>query len=289
MKRFDGKSIALIIRSLLKKQVKVEKLIPKLVVFSVKPDDEGSSFIATKQKATLELGGHFELITYKKTPRFEDFARNIYRITHDDKTTGVVIQKPLPAGLDTSTIYGYVPDIKEIEGHKIKTTYCPPIALAVLTPLKYYFMQNGKLKGPDLIFDMDRDLRELKKIIKKRKIVVIGRGDTGGKPIGEVFTKNKINFIGVNSQTPNPERFYQEADIIMSAVGKKVLMPQTLKKGIILISIGLHRESDQWKGDYLENEIKDIASFYTPTPGGVGPLDIAYLMYNLVQATRSQK
>jgi len=277
------------IRAYLKKRVLREKLSPKLVVFSVKPDEQGSSFIATKQKATIDLGGHFELITYKRTPRFEDFARNIFRITHDIKTTAVVIQKPLPPALDTSTIYSYVPENKEIEGHKAKTNFCPPIALAALTPLKYRLLAGNKSQAEDLIFDMDKDMRELKKIIKKRKIVVIGRGETGGRPITDFFTKHKINFIGVNSTTPDPERFYQEADIIITAVGKKILTPSVLKHGVILISIGLHRHKDFWQGDYDEVEIKDTASFYTPTPGGVGPLDIAYLMYNLVQATRLQK
>ncbi len=77
--------------------------------------------------------------------------------------------------------------------------------------------------------------------------------------------------------------------MIITAVGKKVLTPQMLKKGVILINVGLRRENNKLKGDYDEKEIKDIASFYTPTPGGVGPIDVVYLFKNLVDAAKLQK
>lgn len=293
MKKIDGKKLAQQIRDALKKEVKRDlkakkKLIPKLVVFSVNADPEGASFIRMKEKAVKEMGGEFELISYKKTPRFEDFAQNLRRIAEDPKVTGIVIQKPLPAGLNTSTLFDYVPTVKEIEGHKNKTQFYPPIALAALTPLKHLFTTGDKRKIENVVVDLDHDANFFKQILKRKKIVVVGTGETGGKPIGDVLSRLHLNYININSKTPSPESFYREADVIITCVGRKVLKPSDLKPGVILLNIGLRRQNDQWMGDYDEDEVKDIASFYTPTPGGVGPLDIAYLMYNLVKATKMQ-
>ncbi len=293
MKKINGKLLAKQIRAYLKREVKRDliakkKLIPKLVVLSVNPAPEGASFLRMTEKATKELGGEFELITYKTTPRFEDFAQNLRRVADDPKVTGIVIQKPLPAGLSTSTLFDYVPTVKEIEGHKNKTPFYPPIALAALTPLKHLFAMGDKRNIENIIVNLERDQSFFKQVLKRKKIVVVGTGETGGKPIGDVLTKLRLNYININSKTPNADYFYLEADIIITCVGKKVLKASDLKPGVILLNIGIRREKDTWIGDYDEDEIKDIASFYTPTPGGIRPLDIAYLMYNLVKATKMQ-
>ncbi len=70
---------------------------------------------------------------------------------------------------------------------------------------------------------------------------------------------------------------------------KKLIAPENLKKGVILINVGLRREKGKLKGDYDENEIKDIASFYTTTPKGLGPIDVLYLYKNLVEAAQMQR
>lgn len=288
----SGREIADIILDDLKKKLtslsKKAKKKPKLVVFSVRPQEEDLMFIKTKQKAAEKIGADFELYHFKRMPRFEDFAVKIRQLCETDSTTGVVIQKPLPAQLTTETLYNYIPINKEIEGHKYKSPFSPPIGLAVLTVLKYIYATGRKKTISNVLVDpaIDRDF--FKKICKKKRIVVMGKGETGGKPIGDVLSILKINYINTHSKTPTASPFYNEADIIIPAVGKKVLTPSMLKKGVVLISVGTRREKDQWRGDYDTDEIKDIASFYTPTPGGIGPLDIAYLMYNLVEAFKLQ-
>ncbi len=296
MKQINGKRLAQQIRTYLKQEVKRQfltkkksRVVPKLVVLSVRATPEGASFIKTKEKATHALGGNFELVSFRRTPRFEEFAGSLREVASNPKVTGIVIQKPLPSQLNTVTLFDYVPIFKEIEGHKHKSPFYPPIGLAVLTVIKYIYSKGDKRNIKNIIVDMDKDMPFFRQLLKRKRIVVVGRGETGGKPLGEVLNRAKVNFININSQTPNPEAFLVEADIIITAVGRKVIKPEYLKKGVVLINIGLRREGDEWKGDYDEDEIKDIASFYTPTPGGVGPLDIAYLMYNLVEATKLQK
>lgn len=87
----------------------------------------------------------------------------------------------------------------------------------------------------------------------------------------------------------NHELLTKTADIIISAVGKEnIINSKMIKKGVILISVGLHKGMDgKLHGDYEEKDIKDIASFYTPTPGGVGPVNVAMLLENLIIASAS--
>ena len=159
--------------------------------------------------------------------------------------------------------------------------------MAVLTIIKLIFF-GGKINNK-IIIDKKKDVGFFHRKLKNKKIVIVGQGATGGIPIGKTLNYFKINYIGINSKTENKEKYYQEADIIITAVGKKIIEPSMLKPGVILINIGLRKENEKLKGDYDEKEIKNIASFYTKTPGGIGPIDVTYLYKNLIDAVKIQK
>lgn len=286
--KIDGKAIANIIIAHLKKNIPKLAKKPALSIVQVNSSPESASFVKIKEKTTLKIKAKFEIIRYRKISDFEGFANKIKTTAYNEKITAVVIQQPLPSSLTTESLYNFIPLEKEIEGHKKKSPFTPPIALAVLTILKYIYRPGGKKTFDEVNFNMKKDKQFLRNILKRKKIVLIGRGATGGKPIAKVLNSLNINFINIHSKTPTPEFFYKEADIIISAVGKKVLTPEVVKPGVILISVGVRQENGKWKGDYDEREIKNIASFYTPVPGGIGPLDIVYLMCNLVEATKMQ-
>ncbi|MFH1833253.1 MAG: bifunctional 5,10-methylenetetrahydrofolate dehydrogenase/5,10-methenyltetrahydrofolate cyclohydrolase [Candidatus Levyibacteriota bacterium] len=128
-----------------------------------------------------------------------------------------------------------------------------------------------------------------KEWLKSKRIVVIGKGKTGGGPTIQMLKKMGVELQIIDSKTQNPKDFTKSADIIISTVGKpNILKPEMIKKGIILISVGQHKGIDgKFHGDYEENEIKNIASFYTPTPGGIGPVNVAMLLENLVTAAQN--
>ncbi len=189
--------------------------------------------------------------------------------------------------LQTDSLYNYIPLNKEIEGHKLKSTFSYPLGLAVLTILKYVFKDS--LAPKDLFVDLIKDAEFFKKNFQNKKIVIIGRGVTGGKPIGQTLKKLNFDYINTSSKTYDSEQYYKDADIIISAVGKKIIDGDCIKPGVILINVGVRRENDKLKGDYDEKDVKDIASFYTSTPGGVGPIDVIYLYKNLLEASKLQK
>lgn len=287
--KINGRQIAEQILTYLHKITKKLKRKPALAVFLVKPSEENISFVKSKEKAVRALNGSFHLLHMNTVPYFEKFANKIKKTVEDPKVNGVIIQQPLPSSLSTASLYDYISHEKEIEGHKKKSYFYAPIGLAVLTILKYIYSPGKKKNIREIIVDIKTDHLFFKRVLKRKKIVIIGRGVTGGKPIAQMFTDEKINFINIHSKTPHAAFFEKEADIIISAVGKKVITKDVIKPGVVLIGVGIRKENDIWKGDYDENEIKDIAGFYTPTPGGIGPLDIAYLMYNLVEAARIQR
>lgn len=285
----DGKKITQFIEKQVKKEVgKLKKKAKVLLsVFLVGDTPDQISFVRIKSKIAKRLKIEYKLIHLKFTPNFISFANRIKAEVEDKTVKGIIIQQPLPAQLSTDSIYDYIPVVKEIEGHRKKSVFYPPVGLAVLTIIKYIF--SGRKIDNRLIVDLKKDKGFFKKFLKNKKIVLIGRGITGGKPIGHVLQEAKINYININSQTQNPAEYLQAADIIITAVGKKVIEPSMLKPGVILINVGLRKENGKLKGDYDEKEIKDIASYYTPTPGGVGPIDVAYLYKNLVDAAKLQR
>ena len=269
------------------KLLKKKKIHPQLTTVLVGDSKDQISFVASKKKIGESLGIEFNFIHYKEAPAFMRFIKTIKTLSEDPKNTAVIIQQPLPSKLYTETLYDFVSLDKEIEAHKNKSTFLPPIGQAVLTALKYALVHKKISKN--LIINEKKDANLFKQAMKHKKVVLLGRGKTGGHPIGETLSKFKINYINVNSETPNADQYLKESDVIISAVGKKIIAPENLKLGVILINVGLRREKGKLKGDYEENEIKNIASFYTTTPKGLGPIDVLYLYKNLVEAAHRQK
>ncbi len=284
----NGKEIANKILDHLKEEVAKNNLHPKLVVFAVNPTEGDQIYIKLKREAATHIGADFEVVYYKGTPRFEEFANKLRARAEENGTTGVIIQRPLPSQLSTDTVFNYVPINKEIEGHKAKSPFLPPLGLGVLTMIKYIYDPGSKNSVENVMVNQKIDMPFFKQVLRRKKVVMMGRGETGGKPIGKILSALRINYINTHSKTMADSSFYTEADIIITAVGKKVINPSMLKPGAILLNVGFRREDGKSKGDYDEDEIKDIASFYTPTPGGIGPLEIAYLMGNLVESAKLQ-
>lgn len=247
---------------------------------------EQLSFVTIKEKTAKKLGIGFKLVHIERTPIFEKFANMLKTYSNDPKVTGIIIQQPLPSQLQTDSLYRYIPTEKEIEGHKQKSPFFPPLGLAVLSVLKTVYMQPEDMKSS--IFDMAADGAAMRKLLKHKRIVLIGRGITGGQPIGKTLSHLKINYLSVNSKTHEPEQYYREADIIITASGKKVISKLNISPGVILVNVGLRHENEKLVGDYDERDVAGTASAYTCTPGGVGPLEVLYLFNNLLLATEMQ-
>lgn len=250
-----------------------KKIYPRLAIILVGDDPASLAYVKRKEIKAKEIGIQTIIRHFSSNISQNDLFSTIQQFNNNSNIHGIIVQQPLPKQINTPLIISAVSADKDIDGFLKNSKFEMPIVNAVLEILEEVF---GHLREG-----------EFKKWLKNKKIVVIGKGETGGKPTINMLEKMGIEPQIIDSKTKNPESLTEKADIIISAVGKQnIITAQRIRKGVILISIGLSRGNDgKMHGDYEESEIKNKALFYTPTPGGVGPINIAMLLKNLVIAT----
>lgn len=221
---------------------------PTLAVIQVGNDEASTTYINQKKKAADRIGAR---VIHKQFPQdvsAEELKNTIEQYNHDPRVHGLILQRPLSHVAPCQ----YIDLKKDVDGFLPNSPYTPPVAAAVITILN----NIGQ---------------------KPTHCVVIGRGETAGSPIAHTLRKYGWTVTVVHSKTKNPAKIIKKARIVICCVGKgKVVTRNVVHKDTILIGVG--------RGDYDENEIKDLVAYYTPTPGGVGPVNVACLMQNLVKA-----
>lgn len=275
--KIDGKQIAQDILDDLKKQtgkLKKKNIIPRLAIILVGTDPSSVTYVNQKKIKAELIGAKTTIKRFPIEITTTTLLEEIKKLNNNKDIHGIIAQQPLPSRINPTDITKAINPEKDVDGFHPNSNFQMPIATAVLKILEKIYTQNSKTQS------------QFTEWLKSKKIVVIGKGETGGKPIIQMFKKQNIEPIIIDSKTLSPEKITIEADIIISAVGKpNIIKPQMIKRGVILIGIGISRgESAKLMGDYVENEIKDIASFYTPIPGGIGPVNVAMLLKNLVEA-----
>lgn len=259
----------------------------KLVDILLGMEPEQKSFVAIKSKKAQILNVGFELVQYSISPIFKNFISNLIKIANDQSVSGVIIQHPIPTSYSYNMMYDKLPAFKEIEGHKKNSEFYFPLSLAVLSGLKYIYASD-KSDLSRMIIDLPFDKTFLNEVLRNKNIVIAGKGSTGGAPIGKTFKSLDIPFDVVDQSTPNPNNIFKQADIIITATGKKIINKDNIKPGVVLINVGLRKENGRLRGDFDESEIANIASWHNITPNGFGPLDVSFLFKNLLTASKMQ-
>ncbi len=279
--QIDGKGLANQILQQLKNkidQLKKSGVEPALAVILVGDNPASLSYIRQKQAAAQKIGVSVILEQISaKSPRLSELLNSlIAKYNSDPAVNALIIQRPLPPEIDgyNTLLQEYNPN-KDVDGFLPGSPYPAPVAAAVMKILRN-------------IYKLDK-FDQLVKLLKSQIIVVIGRGETAGRPIAQLLEKSGAKPIVVHSQTPNPDHLIKSADLVISCVGRpNVVHINNIKPGAGLISVGIFRDAaGKLHGDYDEPEIAKVASFYTPTPGGVGPVNVACLMDNVVTATEN--
>ncbi|OGE66939.1 hypothetical protein A3H85_00610 [Candidatus Daviesbacteria bacterium RIFCSPLOWO2_02_FULL_40_8] len=287
------RQITAVIKETLRKQIsdlKKQSVYPKLLTFLPQTSPEQQSFVSIKKRVASEIGAEFELHEYSKPPSFDNFVADLKIKVGDPQTTGVIVQHPLPKDYDQIKLYDTVPMEKEIEGHKPDSPFFFPLSLSVLTGIKYIIMAEEKRNIDETIIIKPQEDKSLfAEYLKNKSVVIAGRGPTGGGPIAEAFVELGIKYQVVHSETPDPDKIFLTADFIVTATGRQLINKKNIKPGVVLLNVGLRKENGKLRGDYDEQEIEKIASYYTETPGGLGPLDVMYLYINLIEAARLEK
>lgn len=280
-KKIDGWTLSKKILVKLKKKnkrIKKKGVTPTLAIFSVDHDPASASFIRAKRKAAQAIGAELRQFKFKKNTSYQAFAERLNQAARDPKFSGIIIQRPLPVNLASSSLNLIIPLKKDIDGFRQKSSFMPPVAMAVLRALDWVRTGGGLRE--------EFPSESLINWLSHHSILLIGRGETAGEPIARELNKRRVKFLITHQGTENLSRFVKKADIVIACVGKeRIVKAKTLKEGAILIGVGIKRtKKSKFRGDFDEQEIKDAVSFYTPTPGGIGPLTVASLMENLVSA-----
>lgn len=277
--KIDGKAIASQLFQNLHHQVVLlskKQIIPHLAIILVGNDPASVSYVRRKQKKAEEIGAKATILTYDASITNEELLRVIEQLNTDSTVHGIIVQRPLPEHIDTQAVNNAVIPQKDIDAFHTNTPFTMPLAKAALILLEHVYQSEKQSDNFD-------------SWLISKNIAVIGKGETGGGPVITLLEAKGIHPAVIDSKTKNPETITKHADIIITAVGKtRVLTKEMIKKGAILISIGQHKQSDgKFHGDYEEDDIQHQASFYSPTPSGVGPVNVACLLENLLQASKN--
>ena len=266
--RIEGRQIAQGILDDLKPQVEeleAHGTTPTLAIILIGRDAASESYIKQKQQKGQEIGARIELAHFETTSE-QDLLELINNFNADPRIHGIIVQRPIPAQFDRNKVSEAVSKEKDVDGFNPDSNFDAPVAEAVLHILQTI--------GED-------DLTS-------RNIVVVGKGETAGAPVIKLLTEVGARPEIIDRQTPRPDEAIKMADIIIAAVGKEgIIDPNLLNSNQVLIGVGLYMGEDgKLHGDYKEEDVEGRVRYYTPRIGGVGPVNVAYLMQNLVEAAK---
>lgn len=276
--KIDGRTIAREFLENLRKRVenlKKKNISPHLVIILVGDDPASHAYVRQKEQKAKSIGVTTTTQHLSETITQEELLLAIQRYNNANNIHGIIVQRPLPDHIDSKAIGQAVAPQKDVDGFHSESTFILPLAEAALTVLEYIFTRSLLLQGVSF-----------PEWLRSQNIVVIGKGETGGGPVIRTLRQRGVNVSIIDSKTPQPETVAKQADIIIAAVGKPdILHKEMIKQGAIVVGVGMHRGEDgKLHGDYKEKDVQSIASFYTPIPGGIGPVNVAMLLYNLVIA-----
>lgn len=281
-KIFDGRLEAQKIKEKIKAQFPAEAGprfgggTNSLAVVLVGENPASLAYIKQKRKACQEVGLGFELIQFPATSSFEGIQRRLLILNSQLSISGIILQLPLPPHLSAQTdeLTNSISPEKDVDGLTAHSRFTPPTALAVL-----HVLRQSKVK------------------IEGARALVLGRGRTAGAPVARALRENGASVSVAHSQTPPKElrSLLLNADIVVSCVGQPNLIKgEMIKEGATVVGVGISQlliNNYQLKihGDLDEASLMGRAALITPTPGGLGPLTVAFLFQNLLMAAKSQK
>jgi methylenetetrahydrofolate dehydrogenase (NADP+)/methenyltetrahydrofolate cyclohydrolase len=274
----DGKATAQTIKNNLAQRVsalKAKGINPGLGTILVGDDAGSHAYVNGKHKDCAEVGISSIRIDLPKTATQTDVMNAITQLNNDSNCTGFIVQLPLPKGLDGNLALEAMDPDKDADG-------LHPINLG-----KLVLGQDGPLPcTPRGIIEL---LRAYKVEINGANIVIIGRGVTVGRPLGLLLTRKTENATVTlcHTGTKDLTSHLINADIVIAAAGVPHLVkPGMIKKGAALVDVGITRTENGLVGD-IDPQVKDVAGFFSPMPGGTGPMTRAMLLTNVVERAES--
>lgn len=271
-KLIDGKLIAKKLHEKTAKRVALLKqsgITPKLAVILVGDDRASQTYVRNKGKAAEKVEIDFKLYELPGDITMDELKEKIEQIQMDEKLSGLIVQLPLPEQLYTTEILNTIHS-------EIDVDCLTDVNLGKLV-MKTNFMVPPT---PGAVMSI---IKELNVNLIGKNVTIIGVGALVGKPLAIMMMNESASVTTCNSKTKNTKEKCLNADIIITGVGKKdLLRGDMVKEGAIVIDTGVAFENEKMYGDVNVEEVSKKASYTTPTPGGVGPITVARLLWNTV-------
>ena len=273
----DGKSLANKITEELKNKTQSLTNKPKLAVLLVGDNPASQIYVKNKQKKAEYIGFESLVIPLPKEATEDNILEHIYILNEDTNINAILVQLPLPEGINQKRIIEAIDPIKDVDGF---TSYNFGRLALGYKPYAYPCTPKGIIKL----------LEEYNIELTGKNVLVIGRSNIVGKPVSLMLQQKNATVTMANSYTINLKEISKQADIIISAVGKSKFITQDyVKNGAIMVDVGINRTDIALCGDVDFENVKEKTSFITPVPGGVGPMTIAMLMENTLELYNLQK
>lgn len=272
----DGKSLKGEILSGLADEVKALDKVPTLCVIQVGDDEASNVYINQKRKMCNDIGYNFIHEKYDDSITEEELLKNIERFNNNDNINAILVQMPLPSGINEKNIQNAVNKYKDVDGLNDsnivdlisgKSSLYPCTACGVISLLDKYGV-----------------------ILEGSNVVIVGRSSLVGMPLFHMLENRNATVTLCHSKTRNLQSITKNADIIISATGVKGLIKEDMvNNNAVVVDVGITRENGKLYGDVDFDNVSKKASLITPVPGGVGPMTIASLAQNVLKAYKMQK
>lgn len=271
----DGKKISAEIKDELKikaAKLKEQEIEVTLAVIQVGSDPASTVYVGNKKKACEYIGIKSLAYELPESTTQEELVKLVQRLNEDDDVNGILVQLPLPAHIDEDTIIRTISPLKDVDGFH-------PQSVGALSIGQKGFVSCTPAGVVQL-------LKRSGIPIEGRECVIIGRSNIVGKPMALLMLRENATVTVCHSRTANLKEVAKRADILIVAIGKpRFVTKDYVKEGAVVIDVGIHRdENNKLCGDVNYEDVREHVAAITPVPGGVGPMTIAMLMSNCINA-----
>ncbi len=271
-KIIDGRQIAAKIRATLKEKISVLPLKPHLAIILVGNDDASVIYVRNKQKFAQEIGMRTTLYHLPETTDSAAVLQLIEKLNNDKDVNGIIVQLPLPDHFNVHEVIHQISPLKDVDG------FHPYNTGMLQNNEDPYFIAATPLGIMKLIQNVETEL-------SGKNVVIIGASLIVGRPLATLLLNHECTVTVTHIHTRNIKELTRKADIVVAACGvANMVKNDWIKKGATLIDVGINRLEGKICGDIDFADVCGTAGAITPVPGGVGPMTIAMLLQNTVDA-----
>lgn len=273
MKLIDGKMISSEIKENLKKEIKELGLTPKLAIILVGDNPASEVYVKNKLLASEKIGVDAKLYRFDASQKESDVIECVKKLNADDSVHGIIVQSPVSVGFNEAYINSFISPEKDVDGFGI-------------TNMGYLASDEEKYISATP-YGIIKLLEHENIPIAGSNIVIVGRSKIVGRPLALALLNRNATVTITHSKTKDLKNITNKADILIVAIGKAhFIAKEYVKDGAVVIDVGTNRIDGKLLGDVDFEDVKDITSYITPVPGGVGPMTIAMLLNNVVESAK---